>query len=65
MPESNGENRRLESTYFDGEDLSSAGSQVGGAASRVTRDRCYDFLNIFAENFCKKMAFLTRNKVKF
>jgi hypothetical protein len=24
-----------------------------------TRDRCYDFLNIFAENFGKKLAFLT------
>jgi hypothetical protein len=29
------------------------------------RDRCYDFLNIFAVIFCKKWAFLTQNKVKF
>jgi hypothetical protein len=29
------------------------------------RDRCYDFKNIFAENFCEKMAFLTQNKAKF
>jgi hypothetical protein len=29
------------------------------------RDRCYDFKNIFAENFCKKLAFLTLNKAKF
>jgi hypothetical protein len=28
-------------------------------------DRCYDFLNIFAEKFSKKMAFLTQNKAKF
>jgi hypothetical protein len=28
------------------------------------RDRCYDFKNIFAENFSKKMAFLTQNKAK-
>jgi hypothetical protein len=27
-------------------------------------DRCYDFLNIFAENFSKKLAFLTQNKAK-
>jgi hypothetical protein len=25
---------------------------------------CYDFLNIFAEKFSKKMAFLTQNKAK-
>jgi hypothetical protein len=24
--------------------------------SRVTRDRCYDFLNIFAEKFSKKIS---------
>jgi hypothetical protein len=29
-----------------------------------TRDRCYDFKNIFAEKNCKKSAFLTRNKAK-
>jgi hypothetical protein len=28
----------------------------------VTRDRCHDFLNIFAEKFGKKLAFLTENK---
>jgi hypothetical protein len=28
------------------------------------RDRCYDFLNIFAEKFGKKLAFLTENKTK-
>jgi hypothetical protein len=30
----------------------------------VARDRCYDFLNIFAEKFGEKMAFLTQNKAK-
>jgi hypothetical protein len=29
------------------------------------RDRCYDFLNIFAKKISKKLAFLTRNKSKF
>jgi hypothetical protein len=24
--------------------------------NRVTRDRCYDFLNIFAEKFCEKIG---------
>jgi hypothetical protein len=28
------------------------------------RGRCYDFLDIFAEEFGEKMAFLTQNKVK-
>jgi hypothetical protein len=33
--------------------------------SRVTRDRCYDFKNIFAEkNVAKNLAFLTQNKAK-
>jgi hypothetical protein len=27
-------------------------------------DRCYDFLNVFAEKFSKKLAFLTHNKAK-
>jgi hypothetical protein len=27
-------------------------------------DRCHDFLNIFAEKFSEKMAFLTQNKAK-
>jgi hypothetical protein len=31
---------------------------------KATRDRCYDFLNIFAEKFSEKMAFLARNKAK-
>jgi hypothetical protein len=30
----------------------------------VTRDRCYDFLNIFAEKFSEKLVFLTQNKGK-
>jgi hypothetical protein len=30
----------------------------------VTRDRCYDFENIFAEIFSEKLAFLTQNKAK-
>jgi hypothetical protein len=29
-----------------------------------SRDRCYDFLNIFAEKFSKKLAFLIQNKTK-
>jgi hypothetical protein len=32
--------------------------------SRVTRDRCYDFLNIFAKKIGKKLAFLNQNKAK-
>jgi hypothetical protein len=47
-------------------DLFSA--KTSGAFSvgiRVTRDRCYNFLNIFAEKFCEKMAFLTQSKAKF
>jgi hypothetical protein len=27
-------------------------------------DRCYNFLNIFAEKFSEKLAFLTQNKAK-
>jgi hypothetical protein len=38
-------------------------SPEGG--SWVARDRCYDFLNLFAEKFSKKLAFLTQNKAKF
>jgi hypothetical protein len=34
------------------------------ADKMTTRDRCYDFLNIFAEKFSKKMAFFTQNKAK-
>jgi hypothetical protein len=30
----------------------------------VTRDRCYDFFNIFAKKIGEKLAFLTRNKAK-
>jgi hypothetical protein len=29
-----------------------------------SRDLCYDFLNIFAKKFGKKLAFLTQNKAK-
>jgi hypothetical protein len=32
--------------------------------NRLSWDRCYDFLNIFAEKFCKKLAFLAQNKAK-
>jgi hypothetical protein len=32
--------------------------------SNKTRDQCYDFKNIFAEKFCKKLAFFTQNKAK-
>jgi hypothetical protein len=28
------------------------------------RDRCYDFQNIFAKKFGKKLAFITQNKAK-
>jgi hypothetical protein len=35
------------------------------AGKNGIRDRCYDFLNILAEKFCKKLAFLTQNKAKF
>jgi hypothetical protein len=31
---------------------------------RVTRGRCYDFKNIFAEKFCEKLAFFAQNKAK-
>jgi hypothetical protein len=27
-------------------------------------DRCHDFLNIFADKFCEKMAFFAQNKAK-
>jgi hypothetical protein len=30
----------------------------------VTRDRCYDFKNIFAEKIAKKLVFFTQNKGK-
>jgi hypothetical protein len=33
-------------------------------SERATRDRCYDFLKIFAKKFSKKLAFLTQNKAK-
>jgi hypothetical protein len=32
--------------------------------SRVTWDRCYDFLNIFAEKIGEKLVFLTQIKAK-
>jgi hypothetical protein len=31
----------------------------------LTRERCYDFENIFAENVCEKMAFFVRNTANF
>jgi hypothetical protein len=31
------------------------------ASDDETRDRCYDFLNIFAEKFSKKFAFFCKN----
>jgi hypothetical protein len=30
----------------------------------MTRDRCFDFKNIFAKKNCEKLAFLTQNKAK-
>jgi hypothetical protein len=36
-----------------------------GRTRGSSKDLCYDFLNIFAEKFCKKLAFLTQNKAKF
>jgi hypothetical protein len=45
--------------------VSKGETQVTQAVPDKTRDRCYDFLNIFAEKFCEKMAFLTQNKAKF
>jgi hypothetical protein len=38
------------------------GSLSGGQLQ--IRDRCYDFVNIFAKKIAKKLAFLTRNKAK-
>jgi hypothetical protein len=40
-------------------------TQVRPPVAITSRDRCYDFLNIFAKNFNKKMAFLTQNKANF
>jgi hypothetical protein len=37
----------------------------GYVSAFISRDRCYDFKNIFAEFFCEKMAFVTQNKGKF
>jgi hypothetical protein len=35
------------------------------ATRKQTRDRCYDFLNIFAEKFCaKNWCFFAQNKAK-
>jgi hypothetical protein len=34
------------------------------AKTLASRDRCYDFKNIFAEKNSEKLAFLTRNKAK-
>jgi hypothetical protein len=33
-------------------------------STELAWDRCYDFLNIFAETICEKLAFLTQNKAK-
>jgi hypothetical protein len=41
--------------------VESRSTQVLGFANR---DRCYDFKNIFAKKFGKKMAFLAQNKGK-
>jgi hypothetical protein len=39
--------------------------KLSDSTNQRTRDRCYDFLNIFAKKFCeKKSAFLTQNKAK-
>jgi hypothetical protein len=35
------------------------------AVGFLTWDRCYDFLNIFAEKLSEKMAFLTQSSTKF
>jgi hypothetical protein len=32
--------------------------------TRVTRDRCYDFKNIFAKTFCEKIGIFVQNKAK-
>jgi hypothetical protein len=37
-------------------------SSVGQVRFGATRDRCYDFINIFAKKIAKKLAFLTQNK---
>jgi hypothetical protein len=34
-------------------------------SKRCSRERCYDFKNIFAQNLAKKLAFFTQNKDKF
>jgi hypothetical protein len=49
--------------------LRAEGEEVAVAAAKRTLagptwDRCYDFLNIFAEKFSEKMAFSTKNKAK-
>jgi hypothetical protein len=38
---------------------------VARSRNERTRDRCYDFKNIFAEKLSHKMAVLTQNKAKF
>jgi hypothetical protein len=64
MPESNGENRRQETTYFDGEDLSSSGTQVCHSL------KCHNLNNSnekakqerLTSNYCK--LFPIKNPVK-
>jgi hypothetical protein len=38
---------------------------AGLAAISVTRDRCYDFLNILDEKNCKKLAFFAQTTASF
>jgi hypothetical protein len=40
------------------------GLHFGRIFHKLNWDRCYDFLNIFAEKFSKKLEFLTQNKAK-
>jgi hypothetical protein len=39
-------------------------SRTTGKGPSTICDRCYDFLNIFAEKFSKKLTFLTQIKAK-
>jgi hypothetical protein len=43
---------------------SSPPAEFWAVSSNPARDRCFDFLNIFAEKFRKKSAFLAQNKAK-
>jgi hypothetical protein len=48
--------------------LRSVDTEFGAPSDQVEKtdiqDRCYDFLDIFAKKFSKKLAFFTRNKAK-